>query len=227
MWVLPSRGRPESAERLAELASGAPITLWLSEDDPRLGEYQSRTWPSSWNVQVGISGLRLAQILNEFYRAFPNLPYYGFIGDDVIPSPMEWWSELAETAGSWNYAYPQDAYWGDKLSPHFCIGGNLVRALDWFVLPKLKHSFVDTAGFALAQNLGLARYREDIFFDHVHPLLGKAEMDETYRRGQQTYEWDRSVFERWREKELDLLVGRIRAVLPVELRNNPPEDLRA
>ena len=199
MWLLPSRGRPEKARRLAEMAPDAPIVLWLTEDDSKRAEYLRSDWPQAWEVFEGPATLRLAQILREFYRARRDLPYYGFIGDDVEPHPEDWYSQLSDAADDWYFAHPRDAYWGDKLAPHFCVGGELVRTVGWFALAKLAHSFIDTAWWALSTELGLRRYCEDVFFDHRHPLLKAAPMDATYMRGQETYAWDQEMFLRWQK----------------------------
>ena len=224
MWLLPSRGRPDNTKRLAEWAPGAPIVLWLSSDDSELERYRAETWPKAWRVVEGSSGLRLAQILNAFYMRERSLPYYGFIGDDVLPEPADWWKVLAEAAGDWYFAYPSDSVWGGRLSPHFCIGGELVRAAGRMVLPKVRHSFLDTAWWSVADTLGVARYRPEVTFRHLHPIAGEAEMDLVYARGQETYAADERAFNRWRVEGADL--KRLRGALDDAgvLGDNMPES---
>lgn len=215
MWLLPSRGRPERALRLAETRPGdKPVTLWLSQDDPQLANYLREKWP--WEVHVGPAGLRLAQILRLFYRENPHLPYYGFLGDDVVPNRPDWGSPLVEAAGEWYFAYPDDGHWGEKLSPHFCVGGELVREVGWLVVPHVLHSYMDTAWWLVAKMLGVARYTPEVLFEHVHPLVNKAEVDDTYLRGQETIEWDKEVYLRWRARDLPQLVTRVRKRLRLE-----------
>lgn len=211
MWLLPSRGRVGNAKRFAEANPDAPITLWVTEDDPSAEAYLEVDWPEGWVLVVGMAGLRLAQILRESLRQYPAEEYYGFVGDDVQPSPRDWWQQLAGAAGEWNVAYPEDSIWGERLCPHFCLGGELVRTVGWFALPGTRHSYIDTVWYTIGKALGLDVYVPDVKFDHQHPLNKKAELDDTYRRGQETYGYDGDVFERWKREDLADVLERVKA----------------
>ena len=196
MWLLPSLGRPERAQRVAEAARDTKITLRLHKGDPRLKDYLRIEWPSKWKVVVG-PRLSLTETLNEAFRENPRERQYGFLADDTIPSPSDWSQRLQTVAGRDFVAYPDDGLHGEKLCTHFLIGGDLMRSVGFWCLPGLKHNFLDTVWYVMGSKLGVLRYVPEVKFEHLHPLAGKAEQDETYKIGQGWYEKDKKVFERW------------------------------
>lgn len=200
MWILPSLGRPEKAKMVAEAATDAPIMLRLHWGDKLLEKYTSIKWPKAWNVVID-KRFTLANTLNWAFHKHPKERNYGFIADDTIPSPSDWWQRLEEAAETRYIAYPNDGVHGKNLCTHHCIGGDLIRAVGWWALPKLDHSFLDTTWQFIGNGTGLLRYLEDVRFDHAHPVNGKAEMDDTYRIGQVHFKNDHKIFSRWIESE--------------------------
>lgn len=199
MWLLPSRGRPEKMKALAEHENmqHVPLMVYLSIDDERLAEYKEITYPNTWDI-IYNEGLKLAEIWNWAYRNFPDEKFYGFIGDDCVPEPKTWNTTLEDAAGDWNIAYPNDGVHGQNLCTHPCVGGALLRALGWWALPGVKHSFVDTALMVIGQNTGRLKYVPEVLFDHQHPVkLGPRAIDKTYERGQESYARDEATFNRW------------------------------
>jgi hypothetical protein len=212
MWILPSLGRPERAQEVAEAAQDVPINLRLHWGDPRLEDYMKVKWPKAWSV-VTSERLSLCETLNWCLKDYPrgkNADFYGFLADDTIPSPSDWADELEHYAGRWNIAYPDDGVHGKDLCTHFCIGGDLVREVGWLALPGLKHSYVDTVWSVIGANLGLLRYKPRVKFNHAHPINKKAEQDATYRVGQSFWEHDTEVFKGWMAKDAVKTINKLR-----------------
>ena len=221
MFSLPSRGRPHNLRRFLDAYEAtyatAPMWLRLDDDDPALGAYDAITLPDNWLKTVGPRHPnRCNGCVAEMYRLFPDEPVYGLMADDLIPRTEAWDARLIEAAGSSRLAYADDGKWGQELATHPVIGGDLVRAIGWLVLPTVLHSFVDTALFAIAHRAGRLAYCPDVKLEHMHPLANdnhgkpKAEMDETYRF-HETYMPDQAAFYRWQGVDLRPVVERVKA----------------
>jgi len=197
VWLLPSWNRPQNVQRAVESFPDVEVCLWRTPGDPQAAAYDAIKLPAKWVVRYGVKGDRVGQIFNGFFRAYPNAPFYGFIGDDVVPSPADWNSQLEEAAGGHFIAYPRDSIHEDRLCPHFCIGGDLVREVGALALPGLWHSYIDTVWYNLGEVAELLRYVPSVQFKHYHPLDKSARMDVVYRRGQETHAQDKRTYEFW------------------------------
>lgn len=58
-----------------------------------------------------------------------------------------------------------------------------------------EHNFVDDELIATAKRRGVYAYAEDAHVEHLHPMNGRAEVDDTYRRGFEAMRRDRRVFQ--------------------------------
>lgn len=58
------------------------------------------------------------------------------------------------------------------------------------------HNYTDTELWFLAKHRGVAHYAEDCVIEHMHPDWGKADEDETYKRGARTdFDKDAALFD--------------------------------
>lgn len=221
MFSLPSRGRPHNLRRFLDAYEAtratAPMWLRLDLDDPSLPEYDRILLPDHWLKTVGPRHPnRCNGCVAEMFSAFPDEAHYGLMADDLIPRTDQWDAKLIEAAGSSRLAYPDDGKWGADLATHPVLGGDLVRAIGWLVLPTVLHSFVDTALFAIAHRSGRAVYLPEVLVEHMHPLANdnhgrpKAEMDATYRYAE-TYGPDQTAFYKWQGTDLRPVVDRVKA----------------
>ena len=198
MWVLPSYGRPGRLAKLADVGAANDVEMYirLHADDPELLKYLDKDWPEKWYLSVGPT-MRLAPTLNDVFKDHPDEPFYGLMADDVIPSPSGWAQALEQAAGAAYLSFPDDGHHHEYLCPHHCIGGDLMRAVGWWSLPGLSHSFLDTVWYGIAQQTGRLRYMPDILLDHYHAMFGRAPGDETYKRGSSEYQNDMMTFKIW------------------------------
>lgn len=163
--------------------------LRLDEDDPVLGGYDI---PDTWTV---VTGKRLP--LSEYYNEIPlNLEWYGFISDDIVPKTLYWDTRLIEVAGSDGMAVPS----GGNGTPHFVLGGDLVRETGWLCLPGLDRIYIDTVWGNIAKKRNVLRYVPEVVLEHHHFSNGKALFDKTYKKFNKAN--DRLIYETWR-KEYD------------------------
>jgi len=66
----------------------------------------------------------------------------------------------------------------------------------------------------IAEVAGIAFYLDDVIIEHMHPVVGKAEVDQTYEEHWATAETDRQIRkEFWESRELPALVARLRELM--------------
>jgi len=193
LWILPSRGRPQNINRLIDAynKTGAitPVWLRLDEDDVQ-PEYDL---PQGWTVEVGLRK-PLSEIYNEFFAKYPNLPYYGFIADDVVPKTQDWDRALIRAARSDGMAVPA----GGEATPHFVLGGELVRSVGWLSLPGLDRLYIDTVWANIAEDRGVLRFLPEVLLEHRHFSNKKALFDRTYVKNSK--ESDKIVYQTWKRR---------------------------
>ena len=184
LFVLPSRGRPHNLRRLivAWWATKAtlPVLLRLDDDDPALQGYLSLPLPPSWEREIG-PRLPLSSLYNDAFQRAPERPYYGFIADDVVPETQRWDQRLVEVAGLDGMAVPAGGHDPDG-APHFVLGGDLVRSLDWLALPGLDRLFIDKIWQDIAEARGVLRRVPEVVLAHKHFSNSGAIYDSVYKK---------------------------------------------
>ena len=194
MWVLPSRNRPQNLERLAEACRKTevttPILLRLDEINLQHPKY------NGWIVETGPCK-PLSAIYNEIFAKYPDLPWYGFIADDVVPVTPNWDTLLIKAAGIDGMAVPAG---GETTggTPHFVLGGDLVRSICWLALPGLDRIYIDTVLADIARNRGVLRFLPDVLLEHWHFSNNMALFDNTYKKHNK--DKDREIYEKWKNE---------------------------
>lgn len=197
MWILPSRGRPASIARFfkawRETEANTPGVLWLDEDDP--SNYDVTELPYNWQAIRGRRRESLGLTQNALFCRFYEAPWFGLIADDVVPKTRHWDAKLVAAAGSNGIAYPFDEINAGKQFTHGVIGGDLVREMDFLILPGLHRLYGDNVWTEIGRTRGVLRYLPDVVLEHWHFSNGKAPYDETYRKDDS--HGDQAVYERW------------------------------
>jgi hypothetical protein len=197
MWILPSRSRPKNLARFFDAwektGASTPGAVLLDADDA--GHYADVKLPAAWVLEVGPRA-RFDELYGAFYARHPRLPWYGFLADDVVPLTRGWDTRLVDLAGRDGLAYGDDLVNGQRHAAHFVLGGELVRAVGWLLLPGVDRLYGDTAWNDLARERGVLRYAPDVVLEHRHFSTGRAPMDVTYRKP--SAEADRRRYEEWR-----------------------------
>lgn len=201
-WILPSLMRPHNVARLIESyhavgETDAPVTLLIWHDDPFFDSYLALQLPRGWDLVVENFRFTAADAMRWIVAAYPDADAYGFLGDDIV-FRTTWWRQLAESAEDCFISYPDDGAHGPQLPTHFVCGRKLVEATGWWALPGLIHSGVDLAWYIIGLNVpGLLRYRDDVKFEHLHPLFHKGQDDEIYKFARSKLPEDSKIFMRW------------------------------
>lgn len=205
MWILPSRGRPHNVERLlkAYIETGASTPVWLriDLDDSVCGAY--RAPHPMWTRVIGPRKI-LSELYAEAFRMSRDSPWFGFIADDVVPETEKWDTKLIELAGRDGMAVPSGGHADYHGSPHFVLGGDLVRSVGWLALPGLDRIFIDTVWFDIARVRDVLRHAPGVVLRHLHFSNKGALMDATYLKHRKVE--DRALYESWRKDGYNSLV---------------------
>jgi hypothetical protein len=205
--MIPSRGRPDNVGKL--LANGVidslvPVFLAVDLDDPYLREYQAVARQYGAVVQAGspsrpgvvASANRCSNFLAGWYDAVC------YLGDDHMPRTAgferRFVSELQRMGTGW--VYGDDLLQGERLPTAGAMASNAIRALGWMFPPELGHLYSDNAWLDLGKASGCLSYLSNVVVEHLHPLAGKASMDEGYSRvnSAEQYATDYEAYTAWR-----------------------------
>lgn len=222
--IVPSRGRPDNVRRLISTlqdtrAVHTELLVIVDEDDPKFDEYadifkheQTPRW-ARWGV-----GPRLGMnaTLNE--TAVRNVYDYdiiGFMGDDHIPRTPGWDMHVAQAINEGvPMFYGNDLLQGPNLPTAIFMNSKVIEALGFMAPPVLQHLYLDNFWLALGREIGI-RYRDDIIFEHSHPVAGKTEWDDTYREANSGSVWshDAEAYAAYMENSFATDVAKVRALL--------------
>ena len=87
-----------------------------------------------------------------------------------------------------------------------CIGGDLVRKIGYLSPRWFSHWGIDLVWHEIGRAAGKLRYREDLKYDHLHPLFNTGKWDKTYRAAQKASIFYNELFRAWQVNELPELL---------------------
>jgi len=200
--VVPSRGRPENAERLAQAFkdTGAEADLYIviDNDDPKWNEYAKsenyKKLPADNKTGGCAKSLNTGAVLLLDITKYPLYDYFVFMGDDHLPRTPGWDKAFIQALGTnTGIVYGDDLLQGANLPTAYGMSRDLVNELRGMTFPGCVHLFFDNFVKQLGLDLEYLKYLPDVIIEHMHPVAGKAEMDEGYERVNQP---------KWYEKDL-------------------------
>lgn len=184
--IVPTRGRPQNAARLAKAfeetdSLNADLVFVADHDDPELPAYHLAA--PRLLIYQGQTGQGLVSSLNWVAGIYADIyDHLGFMGDDHLPRTAGW---DAHVLGALSAIEPRVVYGNDLLQGEFLptaafMPSRMVRALGWMAPPCLKHLYVDNFWLQLGRDLGGLRYLPEVIIEHIHPAAGKTAMDDRY-----------------------------------------------
>lgn len=217
--IVPSRGRPENARRLAEAWRNTTeyvthLVLVVDDDDPRVADYRQIYMPPFGQILIE-PRRRLGGTLNAVAARWAEYALaIGFMGDDHLPQTAGWDVAVAEELAHLRsgIVYGNDLLQAEKLPTAAFMTSDIIRTLGWMVPPGLVHLYIDNAWLELGRAMGRLRYLPDVVIEHMHPDAGKAPMDDRYAEVNAPAQAasDRAVFEEWRSTGLPAAVAKLR-----------------
>lgn len=186
--VVPSRGRPAAARELAAAftetcTADTKLVFSLDADDPTVSDYpKPRTVAHNRSMVEALNKAAEFQVGGDLPGGRPFA--IGFMGDDHRPRTHGWdtaYLEALRELGT-GIVYGNDLLQGERIPTQCAMTADIVRALGYMAPPALTHMYVDNAWLALGRTAQCIRYLPDVVVEHLHPVAGKAEWDEGYRR---------------------------------------------
>jgi hypothetical protein len=231
--IVPSRGRPAAAHELVQAfnhttATRPCLVFAVGEDDPTLPEYWNLMTlttsvhlhiqqvpavdrPSTMNHALN----RVARLVTEEWDTHPFA--VGFMGDDHRPRTYGWdaaYLEALRELGT-GIVYGDDQLQGERLPTQVAMTADIVRALGYMAPPDLWHMYVDNFWYDLGRAADCLRYLPQVTVEHLHPLAGKAAVDDSYRRSNahEVYKHDAEVYRYHRDSgQLAVDAEKVRAL---------------
>lgn len=224
--IVPTRGRPENAERLigafAETGAfeDAQLVFACDEDDPKAKAYERLAcdeayvlWVARWVPMVH----KLNAAANALVHAASPWPYVAFMGDDHIPRTYGWArTYIAElTRLGTGIVFGDDLVKGAELPTQWAMTANIVRELGRMVPADVEHLYCDNSILALGRGAGCIKYLPDVKIEHAHPCAGRGAWDKSYAKSnsREQYRKDHQAYMTWLSAEMPGQVEQIKALM--------------
>jgi hypothetical protein len=188
LFIVPTRGRPDNARGLlnawADTRTFAELLLAVDFDDPEVNEYQRLKFqlPEWAKLVVGpmhITQRGMVAALNHWaLQTNHTHEHIGFMGDDHRPRTFGWDAHMAVDS----MTYANDTIQGQNLPTQVCMPVRWVYAMGKMCPQSLIHLYVDNYWRELGTRVGKLTYLSDVTIEHMHPVAGKAEWDDGYKR---------------------------------------------
>lgn len=191
-YVVPTRGRPKSAERLlkawedtkavADLYFVCDIDDWSLRDYEKIDGINILTNHTTINGCVEPLNFGVMTLLDD--STYDHYDYFGFLGDDNLPRTMYWdyLLRLLLPSDRNGIAFGNDLFHGGNLPTACLMTRGICEALKGMAPRTLKHLYVDNFWKILGTDIKALFYGHEIIIEHLHPLLHKAPMDDHYAR---------------------------------------------
>jgi hypothetical protein len=187
--LCPSRGRPQNLWRLSEsafsLAASPPdieLLAYVDFDDPALPQY------AALDCAEIHTGERI--MFTDYWNKLAEVArgdIMGMMGDDVVFRTPGWDVMVEDEFAKWPdrivFVNGRDGAHGPALGTHGFLHRRWVDAVGRFCPPYFSHDYPDLWLTEVADALGRRVFLPELFTEHLHPNLGKAPDDDTYREG--------------------------------------------
>ncbi len=214
MIIMPTMGRPHNLKRFIEsyraTQASVPVCVVFDAADKTLPGYAELDWPANFIKTSVPAGTRVPAIQNAIFRQFPNLGFYGLIGDDCVPETRNWDVILAGAC-----LYRQGIAWGfdsiqnERMATHPFLCGDLVRQIGWITPPHFTHYYGDTVITHIAQALNRDIYMPEVRTIHHHHMNGLAPDDATYQN-LPPLQGDKTIYELFMKEDFPKIIQRVR-----------------
>ena len=219
--VVPTRGRPHNAARLAQAWADTEATadLWFAvdEDDPHLEDYLNLDVRLQVNPPMarGMAEALNTTLTDMLGRTGDRWRKVGFMGDDHVPRSPHWDITVGAALDGLGtgFVYTNDLLQGERLPTAVFCTTNIVRELGYLCFPGARHLFLDDCWLAWGQQIDRIRYLPDVIIEHMHPGNGKAPHDASYAETGQLMGPDSVAWEQYRAGRFADDVAKLRGLL--------------
>jgi GT2 family glycosyltransferase len=187
--IVPSRHRPhnikELQQSLIDTETMSRLFVVVDEDDETLEQYLSleNNFTKVLTFERGRKGM--ADPLNNAARLLVTVKdwqYFIFLGDDNRPRTLQWdkvWRTNLDELGT-GLVYGDDLFHGEGLPTAVGMTRSIVEELNGMIPDGFAHLYLDNFWLRLGQDLNAIRYLPETVIEHLHPVTGKSEWDDSY-----------------------------------------------
>jgi hypothetical protein len=223
--MVPTRGRPENVAELQNAINDTAFSqpemmLGVDDDDDVMLRCSAFAHYRTIYTQPRMTVARWCDYLSARALSWPGVDVIGFMGDDHRPRTRHWdvhiRMEMAKMGSG--MVYCADGLQNERLPTSVFFSADVIRALGYFCPPQLQHMYLDNFWLALARGIGRVTYLPDVLIEHMHPDIGKAEYDDSYRESSAKMGPDSIAYLGISEPhgELDKAIARVRDALGFE-----------
>jgi hypothetical protein len=187
--IVPSRHRPhnikELQQSLIDTETMSRLFVVVDEDDKNIRDYYDleNNFTEVLTFERGRKGM--ANPLNNAARQLvtdERWEYFIFVGDDHRPRTLQWdkvWRINLDELGT-GLVYGDDLFHGEGLPTAIGMTRSIVEELNGMIPDGFAHLYVDNFWLRLGQDLNAIRYLPETVIEHLHPVTGKSEWDDSY-----------------------------------------------
>ena len=220
--ICPTRERPDACARMIKsfhnkTSEKAELVFIIDHDDYWLNEYMD-LFERTGHLYFKREYDSICAMHNVIAcSCYPDYDYYSITCDDYIYHTGNWdrilIQKLEEKGGG--FAYGDDMFGGPALPTTCVISGQIIRALNWIVMPELQYLCGDMVWREIGQRLNRLFYIPEVKIEHMTYLAHKAEMDATFERtnSEESYNKDNRAFREWKSKYMERDITKIREAL--------------
>ncbi len=184
--LVPTRARPIFMKRLWESAvetaadpARLEVVFYLDSDDTEGIDCYNALKSGRVKAVIG-PRILLSEAWNVCYRASAK-EICMHCGDDLIFRSQDWDRYIRDAFQAVPdkilFVYGRDGIQDQKLGTHGFLHRNWVEMVGYFVPPYFASDYNDLWLTDIAKRIKRARFLPEVFTEHMHPLVGKAELD--------------------------------------------------
>jgi glycosyltransferase involved in cell wall biosynthesis len=186
--LVPTRNRPANVRRLLSSAfetaeTDVEFLFYVDDDDPTGSAVAELVRDVGGRTVVG-DRIVLSQMWNELARKARH-DVMMHCGDDIVFRSGSWDARVLDEFDSCNdkilFVHGDDGYQHNKIGTHGFLHRNWVDAVGYFVPPYFSSDYNDLWLTEVADALGRRRYLPEVYTEHMHPVIGKGEWDQTHQ----------------------------------------------
>ena len=221
--VMPTRKRPKDLCRLVEsiiktvrYPENIEVCICVDHDDM---ESATALIPLSDRIDIKVCIISAQRCHGNYWNSAWRQATGDVIqmsSDDFIYRTKDWDVEVLDEINKFSdkmvMVYGEDGFQHGKLATHMFIHRRWTDALGEFVQMLTNVFYHDTWIDVLATRIDRRKYREDLYFEHMHPAARKSAQDETHRQARTKSGGDEAKWEtNWQgelmQKDHDKLKG--------------------
>jgi hypothetical protein len=196
LLIVPSRGRPENIRRLCvaleDTNAELDLAVGVDQDDPILEQYKAVQDEYDFQLWISQERKRFAATVNYIaLHSHEDYKYLAWMGDDHLPRTKHWDKRYRDVLDylKVGVVYGNDLVMGQAIATELAFTSNIVGALGYAIPPGFVHLFVDNYFMELGNSINALQYLPDVVVEHLHPTVGNAQEDQTYREANSPENW--------------------------------------